>query len=159
MFGHKDSIKYKRILLKVSGEAMMGDREFGHDPDTISRISNEIKAIHDMGVQVCLVVGGGNIYRGVSAAAIGMERASADYMGMLATVINALALQNALEKVEVDTRVLSAIPMTTICEPYVRRRAVRHMEKNRVVIIANPGPSGSFTLHQIKHDHQHLRHD
>ncbi|MCH2037486.1 MAG: UMP kinase [Rickettsiales bacterium] len=145
MFGSKDNIKYKRILLKVSGEAMMGSRDFGHDFDTIARISNDIKTVHDMGVQICLVVGGGNIYRGVSAAAIGMERASADYMGMLATVINALALQNALEKVDVDTRVLSAIPMTTICEPYVRRRAIRHMEKSRVVIFAAGTGNPFFT--------------
>lgn len=124
---------------------MMGDRDFGHDLDTIARICNDIKVIHDMGVEVCLVVGGGNIYRGVSAAAIGMERASADYMGMLATVINALALQNALEKIDVDTRVLSAIPMTTICEPYVRRRAVRHMEKKRVVIFAAGTGNPFFT--------------
>ncbi|MCD6035407.1 MAG: pyrH [Rickettsiales bacterium] len=138
-------IKYKRILLKVSGEALMGTREFGHDPAIIERICQEIKDVHSMGVEICLVVGGGNIFRGVSAAAAGMERASADYMGMLATVINALALQNALEKSGVDTRVLSAIPMSTVCEPYIRRRAMRHMERGRVVIFAAGTGNPFFT--------------
>lgn len=136
---------YKRILMKVSGEALMGKQEFGHDIDTIQQVCRDIKAVHEKGLEICLVVGGGNIYRGVSAAAAGMERASADYMGMLATVINALALQNALEQSGVDTRVLSAIPMTTICEPYVRRRAIRHMEKGRVVIFAAGTGNPFFT--------------
>lgn len=136
---------YKRVLLKVSGEALMGDKAFGHDSDTILRICNDIKAVHDKGVEVCLVVGGGNIYRGVSAAAVGMERASADYMGMLATVMNALALQNALDSIGVQSRVLSAIPMTTVCEPYIRRRAMRHMEKGRVVIFAAGTGNPFFT--------------
>jgi uridylate kinase len=137
--------EYKRVLLKISGEAMMGDLKFGHDVKTIDRICSDIKTVHELGIELCLVVGGGNIYRGVSAAALGMERASADYMGMLATVINALALQNCLEKMGVRTRVLSAIPMMTICEPYVRRRAVRHMEKGRVVIFAAGTGNPFFT--------------
>jgi uridylate kinase len=137
--------KYKRVLLKVSGEALMGGLKFGHDISIINRISDDIKQVHDMGVEICLVVGGGNIYRGVSASTAGMERATADYMGMLATVINALALQNILEQKSVQTRVLSAIPMTTICEPYIRRRAVRHMEKGRVVIFAAGTGNPFFT--------------
>lgn len=139
------SIQYKRILLKISGEALMGGGEFGHDLPTIERICQEIKDVHDLGVEICLVVGGGNIYRGVSAAAAGMERASADYMGMLATVINALAIQNTLEKTGVQSRVLSAIPMATICESYIRRRAIRHMEKGRVVIFAGGTGNPFFT--------------
>lgn len=138
-------LKYKRILLKISGEALMGDQKFGHDLGTIERICNDVLTVHKMGAEICLVVGGGNIYRGVSAAAAGMERAGADYMGMLATVINALALQNALEKNGLQTRVLSAIPMTTVCEPYIRRRAVRHMEKGRVVIFAAGTGNPFFT--------------
>lgn len=137
--------RYKRILLKVSGEALMGEQQFGHDLNTIERICSEIKDVHDLGVEICLVVGGGNIYRGVSAAAIGMERASADYMGMLATVINALAIQNSLEKAGIDSRVLSAIPMATVCEPYIRRKAARHMEKGRVVIFAGGTGNPFFT--------------
>jgi uridylate kinase len=136
---------FKRVLLKVSGEALMGDREYGLDPVTVERIAAEVKAVVEMGVQVCLVIGGGNIYRGVSGAAGGMERASADYMGMLATVINSLAVQNALERLGVSTRVQSAIPMTTVCEPYIRRRAVRHMEKGRVVIFAAGTGNPFFT--------------
>ena len=136
---------YQRVLLKISGEALMGDKPFGHDPATIERIANEVSDVVKLGVQVCIVVGGGNIYRGISAAAAGMERASADYMGMLATVMNALALQNALEKIDVDSRVLSAIPMMTVCEPYIRRRAVRHMEKSRVVIFAAGTGNPFFT--------------
>lgn len=137
--------KYKRVLLKLSGEALMGDQKFGHDVNMINRICEDIKTVHQMGIELCLVVGGGNIYRGVSAAAVGMERTSADYMGMLATVINALSLQNILEQKSVTTRVLSAIPMTTICEPYIRRRAVRHMEKGRVVIFAAGTGNPFFT--------------
>jgi uridylate kinase len=128
--------KYRRILLKLSGEGLMGDRAYGLHPETVDRIADEIKAVFEMGVQVALVIGGGNIFRGVSAAAVGIERTSADYMGMLATVINALALQSVIERKGVQTRVLSAIPLATVCEPYVRRRAIRHMEKGRVVILA-----------------------
>jgi uridylate kinase len=136
---------YRRILLKLSGEALMGEREYGLDPATVQRIAAEVKAVHDLGIEVCLVVGGGNIFRGVSGAASGMDRASADYMGMLATVINALAMQSALENVDIHTRVLSAIPMQTVCEPYIRRRAMRHMEKGRVVIFAAGTGNPSFT--------------
>ncbi|MCH7864876.1 MAG: UMP kinase, partial [Proteobacteria bacterium] len=128
--------KYRRILLKLSGEGLMGERDYGIDPDTVDRICDDIKSVHDQGVQVCLVIGAGNIFRGLSAAAKGVERTSADYMGMLATVINSLAVQSVLESKGVQTRVQSAIPMATVCEPYIRRRAVRHMEKNRVVIFA-----------------------
>ena len=127
---------YKRVLIKVSGEALMGDKAYGQDFDTIQRICKDIKEVHDLGVQVCLVTGGGNIFRGVQGAAHGMERASADYMGMLATVMNALGVQNVLEQLGVETRVLSAIEMKEVCEPYIRRRAIRHMEQGRVVICA-----------------------
>ena len=123
----------------------MGKREYGHCPETLDRICSEIKTVHEMGVEICLVVGGGNIFRGIAGAAAGMERSSADYMGMLATVMNALALQNLLEKKEVRTRVLSAIPMMTVCEPYVRRRAMRHMEKKRIVIFAAGTGNPFFT--------------
>jgi uridylate kinase len=136
---------YQRVLIKISGEALMGDGQYGQDFATISRISDDIKTVVDMGVQVCLVVGGGNIYRGISAAQHGMERASADYMGMLATVLNALALQNALEQKNCETRVLSAIHMMEICEPYIRRRAMRHMERGRVVIFAAGTGNPFFT--------------
>ncbi len=136
---------YRRVLLKISGEVLMGGREFGLDPDTVTRISADVAEVRDTGAEVCLVVGGGNIFRGVSSAAAGMERASADYMGMLATVINALALQSSLENINVDTRVLSAIPMDTVCEPYIRRRAERHMEKGRVVIFAAGTGNPYFT--------------
>lgn len=140
-----DALTYKRVLLKISGEALMGDKQFGHDPETIQRICSEIKAVHEAGAELCLVVGGGNIYRGVSAEASGMERTSADYIGMLATVMNAMALQSTLESMDVETRVLSAIPMTTVCEPYIRRRAVRHMQKGRVVIFAAGTGNPFFT--------------
>ena len=123
----------------------MGDREFGLDPDRVSRIAQDIKEVVDSGVEVCVVVGAGNIFRGVSAAANGMERTTADYIGMLGTVMNALAMQSALEQIDVDTRVLSAIPMSTVCEPYIRRRAVRHMEKGRVVIFAAGSGNPFFT--------------
>ncbi len=136
---------YRRVLLKLSGEGLMGEREYGLDPVMLSSIAQEIATVHAMGVQVCVVIGGGNIFRGISGAAAGMERASADYMGMLATVINSLALQNALEKIGLHTRVVSAIPMTTVCEPYIRRRAVRHMEKGRVVIFAAGTGNPFFT--------------
>ena len=128
--------QYRRVLLKLSGEALMGDLPYGIEMKTVDRIAGEIQHVHELGVQISLVIGGGNIFRGVAGAAAGMERASADYMGMLATVINALAAQDALEKRGVQARVLSAIPMQTVCEPYIRRRAVRHMEKGRVVIFA-----------------------
>ncbi len=136
---------YKRILFKVSGEAMMGDKGFGHDPQAISRICNQIINTIQQGCQICVVVGGGNIFRGVSVAAAGMERASADYMGMLATCINGLALQSALEKAGIPTRMQSAIQMDSICEPYVKRRAVRHLEKGRVVIFTAGTGNPFFT--------------
>jgi uridylate kinase len=137
--------KYRRVLLKVSGEALMGDRPFGLDTKTVERIAAEVKTVQDLGVQICLVIGGGNIFRGVEVAAQGLERGTADYMGMLATVINALAMQGALERIGVHTRVQSAIPMATVCEPYIRRRAVRHMEKGRVVIFAAGTGNPYFT--------------
>jgi len=136
---------YKRVLLKVSGEALMGDREYGLDSETVERVAAEVKAVVTLGIEVCLVIGGGNIFRGISGAAQGMERASADYMGMLATVINSLAMQSALERLGVSTRVQSAIPMSTVCEPYIRRRAVRHMEKGRVVIFGAGTGNPFFT--------------
>lgn len=136
---------YKRVLLKISGEALMGAKEFGLDQETVTRLAYEIKAVHDMGVEVCVVVGAGNIFRGLKGAAVGMERANADFMGMLGTVINALAMQDALEKLDLDTRVQSAIPMSQICEPYVRRRAERHLEKGRVVIFAGGTGNPYFT--------------
>jgi uridylate kinase len=128
--------RYKRVLLKVSGEALMGDQPFGIDTGVLDRTAEDIAEVVKSGVELCLVIGGGNIFRGVSLAGRGMERASADYMGMLATVMNALAMQGALEKIGVYTRVQSAIPMEAICEPYIRRRALRHLEKGRVVIFA-----------------------
>ena len=139
------ALAYKRVLLKVSGEALMGRREYGLDTDTVAAIAADIGDVVAMGAEVCLVIGGGNIFRGVSAAAGGMDRAQADYMGMLATVMNALAMQNALEKRGVPTRVQSAIPMASVCEPYIRRRAERHMEKGRVVIFAAGTGNPFFT--------------
>jgi uridylate kinase len=136
---------YRRVLLKISGEALMGSGNYGLDLATVDRVAGEIKEARAIGTEVCAVIGGGNIFRGLQAAASGMERASADYMGMLATVMNALAMQNALERIGVDTRVLSAIPMTTVCEPYIRRRAMRHMEKGRVVIFAAGTGNPFFT--------------
>jgi uridylate kinase len=137
--------KYKRVLLKISGEALMGSRDYGLDPDTVDRIAKDVRDVQSQGVEVCVVVGGGNIFRGIAGAAAGMDRATADYMGMLATVMNSLAMQNALEKLDINTRVLSAIPMATVAEPYVRRRAVRHMEKGRVVIFAAGTGNPFFT--------------
>ncbi|SMB95492.1 uridylate kinase [Thermanaeromonas toyohensis ToBE] len=128
--------KYKRVVLKLSGEALAGNQGFGIDPDVINSIAEQIKEVRDLGVDVAVVVGGGNIWRGVKGSAQGMDRATADYMGMLATVINSLALQDALERLGVDTRVQSAIEMRQIAEPYIRRRAIRHLEKGRVVIFA-----------------------
>lgn len=127
---------YHRVLLKISGEALMGVHEYGLDPAMVARIADEIGAVHALGAELCLVIGGGNIFRGVSAAAVGMERGSADYMGMLATVINSLAVQDELERRGIQTRVQSAISMQAVCEPYIRRRALRHLEKGRVVIFA-----------------------
>lgn len=140
-----ETVHYRRVLLKISGEALMGGREYGLDPETVARIASDVAEVHRLGTQVCLVIGGGNIFRGLSGAAAGMERATADYMGMLATVINSLAMQNALEKCEVPTRVQSAIPMAAVAEPYIRRRAIRHMEKGRVVIFAAGTGNPFFT--------------
>jgi uridylate kinase len=136
---------YRRVLLKLSGEALMGDREFGLDSEIVTRIASEIKQVSDRGVEICLVIGGGNIFRGISGATAGMDRSHADYMGMLATVINALAMQSALENLGIQTRVLSAITMQSVCEPYIRRRAIRHMEKGRVVIFAAGTGNPFFT--------------
>ncbi len=140
-----DAPQYKRVLLKISGEALMGERDYGLDPGIVDRIAIDIHDVHALGVETAVVVGGGNIFRGLSGAARGMERATADYMGMLATVINSLALQSALEKLSVQTRVQSAIPMATVAEPYIRRRAVRHMEKGRVVIFGAGTGNPFFT--------------
>jgi len=136
---------YQRVLLKLSGEAMMGDQEYGIDPLVVQTVAQEVQEIRALGVEVAIVIGGGNIYRGVAASAEGMDRTSADHMGMLATVINSLALQDALEKMGVFTRVLSAIEMNRIAEPYIRRRAVRHLEKGRVVIFAGGTGNPFFT--------------
>ena len=137
--------RYKRILLKLSGEALAGNLGYGIDPDIIRAIAVEIRGVVDLGVQVAIVIGGGNIFRGVAASSMGMDRASADYMGMLATVMNSLALQDALEKAGVITRVQSAIEMQEIAEPYIRRRAVRHLEKGRVVIFGAGTGNPFFT--------------
>ena len=138
-------LHYKRILLKLSGEALMGQLDYGIDQDTVARIAGEIETVRQLGAAVSLVVGGGNIFRGLAAASQGLDRASADYMGMLATVMNALALQGALERRKVDTRVQSAIPMASVCEAYIRRRAMRHLEKGRVVIFAAGTGNPYFT--------------
>ena len=138
-------LSYKRIMVKVSGEGLMGPETYGLHKATVLEIAEDIKSVLAMGRQVCMVIGGGNIFRGVSVAAEGMDRTSADYMGMLATVINALAVQNALESIGIQTRVQSAISMNKICEPYVRRRAMRHMEKGRVVIFAAGTGNPYFT--------------
>jgi uridylate kinase len=136
---------FDRILLKLSGEALMGDLAYGADPDRIAAIATQVKAVTDRGVQIAIVVGGGNIYRGVAASATGMDRATGDYMGMLATVLNALALQDALEDVGADTRVQSAITISEVAEPYIRRRAMRHLEKGRIVIFAAGTGNPFFT--------------
>jgi uridylate kinase len=136
---------YQRILLKLSGEAMMGNQEYGIDPAVVQTVAQEIKEVRALGVEVGIVIGGGNIYRGVAASAEGMDRTSADHMGMLATVINSLALQDALEKMDIFTRVMSAIEMNRVAEPYIRRRAVRHLEKGRVVIFAGGTGNPFFT--------------
>jgi uridylate kinase len=137
--------RFNRILLKLSGEALMGQGQFGIDPDAVANLAGEIAEAKAAGRELCLVVGGGNIFRGMAAAAKGFDRASADYMGMLATVMNALALQNALERVGIDTRVQSAIPMSSVSEPYIRRRALRHMEKGRIVLFAAGTGNPFFT--------------
>ncbi len=138
-------VSYKRVLLKISGEALMGELSYGLNPPTVERIAQEIKIVHDMDVEICMVIGGGNIFRGLQGSAQGMERTTADYMGMLATVMNALAMQSSLEGLGVHTRVISAIPMDQVCEPYIRRRAVRHLEKGRVCIFAAGTGNPFFT--------------
>ena len=136
---------FGRVMLKISGEALMGDQGYGLHPPTVERIAAEVKSVHDLGVEICLVIGGGNIFRGLQGSAQGMERTTADYMGMLATVMNALGMQAALEGLGVFTRVISAIPMDQVCEPYIRRRAVRHLEKKRVCIFAAGTGNPYFT--------------
>ncbi len=138
-------IKWKRVLLKLSGEALMGDTSFGINPIVLKQVANEIRDLKKIGVEICIVLGGGNIYRGLSGASKGMDRTTGDYMGMLATVINSLALQNSLEEINVETRVQSALPISAVCEPYIRRRAYRHMEKGRVVIFAAGTGNPYFT--------------
>src|SRR5437667_2630313 len=138
-------LKYRRVLLKISGEALMGERDYGLDPAMIARIAEEIQSVHGLGVEICLVIGGGNIFRGLSGTAVGVERASGDYMGMLATVINSLAMQNELERRGIATRVQSALSMQAVCEPYIRRRALRHLEKGRVVIFGAGTGNPFFT--------------
>ena len=138
-------VQFKRVLLKISGEALMGDQGYGLHPPTVERIAAEVKTVHDIGAEICMVIGGGNIFRGLQGSAQGMERTTADYMGMLATVMNALAMQSSLEEQGVNTRVVSAIPMDQVCEPYIRRRAVRHLEKKRVVIFAAGTGNPYFT--------------
>lgn len=139
------SPKYQRILLKLSGEVLMGGQNFGIDPLYVARLAEEVKAAKETGLEMCLVIGGGNIFRGISGAAKGLDRTTGDYMGMLATVMNALAMQNALEQLGVETRVQSAIPMASICEPYIRRRAERHLGKGRIVIFAAGTGNPFFT--------------
>ena len=136
---------FNRVLLKISGEALMGDQGYGLHPPTVERIAREVKTVHDMGVEICMVIGGGNIFRGLAGSAQGMERTTADYMGMLATVMNALAMQSALEEIGVYTRVITAIRMDEGAEPYIRRRAVRHLEKKRVCIFAAGTGNPYFT--------------
>jgi uridylate kinase len=137
--------RYRRVLLKVSGEALMGTQGYGIDAAAVERIAADIKDAADAGAQICLVIGGGNIFRGLSGAAAGIDRATADYMGMLATIMNAIAMQAALERLGLPTRVQSAIPITSVCEPYIRRRAIRHMEKGRAVIFAAGTGNPFFT--------------
>ncbi len=137
--------KLKRVLLKISGESLMGDDSYGIDVSTVDRVAKEISQVCKLGVEICLVIGAGNIFRGLSGAADGMDRASADYMGMLATVMNSLAMQNSLERLGFQTRIQSAISMTEVCETYTRRRAIRHMEKNRIVIFAAGTGNPYFT--------------
>ena len=136
---------YSRVMLKISGEALMGDQGFGLHPPTVERIAREVQTVHALGVEVCMVIGGGNIFRGLQGSAQGMERTTADYMGMLATVMNALAMQSSLEGLGIHTRVISAITMNEVAEPYIRRRAVRHLEKKRVCIFAAGTGNPYFT--------------
>ncbi|MEO9818761.1 MAG: UMP kinase [Paracoccaceae bacterium] len=136
---------FNRVMLKISGEALMGDQGFGLHPPTVERIAQEVKSVHDLGVEICMVIGGGNIFRGLQGSAQGMERTTADYMGMLATVMNALGMQSALEGLGIHTRVISAIRMDEVAEPYIRRRAVRHLEKKRVCIFAAGTGNPYFT--------------
>ncbi len=136
---------FQRVMLKISGEALMGDQGFGLHPPTVARVASEVKSVHDLGVEICMVIGGGNIFRGLQGSAQGMERTTADYMGMLATVMNALAMQSALEALGIHTRVISAITMNEVAEPYIRRRAVRHLEKKRVCIFAAGTGNPYFT--------------
>ena len=136
---------FQRVMLKISGEALMGDQGYGLHPPTVQRIAEEVKSVHDLGVEICMVIGGGNIFRGLQGSAQGMERTTADYMGMLATVMNALAMQSAMERLEIHTRVISAIRMDEVCEPYIRRRAIRHLEKKRVCIFAAGTGNPYFT--------------
>lgn len=140
-----DKLQYKRVLLKLSGEALMGDQDYGISPEVVKRVAEEIKTVVEMGTEVCLVVGAGNIFRGMTGVDSGFDRTSADHMGMLATVMNSLALQNALEKINIDTRVQSAFPIASVCEPYIRRKAIRHMEKGRVVVFAAGTGNPFFT--------------
>jgi len=140
-----DTPAFKRVLLKLSGEGLMGQKQFGLDTEYVDQIASEVVKVHNLGSQICLVIGGGNIFRGISDAASGIDRTSADHMGMLATVMNALAMQSALERQGVPTRVQSAIPMQSVCEPYIRRRAIRHMEKGRIVIFAAGTGNPFFT--------------
>jgi len=139
------TVRFRRVLLKLSGEVLMGDQGYGLDPKIVQRLAAEVKAVHDMNVQVALVIGGGNIFRGMAGEGAGIDRATGDYMGMLATIINSLAMQSALETLGVPSRVLSAISMQSVCEPYIRRRAIRHMEKGRVVIFAAGTGNPFFT--------------
>ena len=140
-----DTAPYRRVLLKLSGEALLGDQEYGLEPETLQRVAQEIHAVHAKGIQIAVVVGGGNIFRGISGASQGIERASADFMGMLATVMNAIAMQNVLESLGTTTRVLSAISMREVCEPYIRRRAIRHLENGHIVICAAGTGNPYFT--------------
>jgi uridylate kinase len=137
--------RYRRVLLKMSGEALMGEGDFGHDRRVLRQLAAEVASVHSQGVELCLVIGGGNIIRGSTLAAAGVERSSADYMGMLGTVINALAVQSVIEQAGIQTRVMSAIPMASVCEPYIRRRAIRHLEKGRVVIFGGGTGNPFFT--------------
>ena len=141
----KSPILYKRILLKLSGEALMGDFDYGIDPKVINRIATEISQVRDLGIQIALVIGGGNIFRGAGLSESGMDRVTGDHMGMLATVINSLALQDALESIDVDARVMSALQIHEVCEDYIRRRAIRHLEKNRIIILAAGTGNPFFT--------------
>ncbi len=136
---------YKRVLLKISGESLMGTQSYGIDAEMVASLPLEVKAVAEQGIEICLVIGGGNIFRGVSGAAAGMERATGDYMGMLATVMNALAMQNALEGMDTPVQVMSALPISAVCRPYIRRRAMRHMQKGRIVIFAAGTGNPFFT--------------